>query len=176
LSQSGVKIEHCSRCPQVFIEAEYAPLNDLTDVRLIIDLGANIGLSSVYFLNVFPGASVIAVEPDAANFDLLKRNIKPYGNRAKAIHAGIWSHPARLTINTAPYRDGREWSKQVVECDAVTKDSIDGVDIPTLLKYSGHNEISLLKIDIEGAEAVIFATNYSWLPRVGAIAIELHDD
>ena len=161
---------------QVFVETEYAPLNHLTEVRLIIDLGANIGLSSAYFLNMFPDASVIAVEPDPANFALLKRNMKPYGSRVKAIHAGIWSHPARLTINDAPYRDGRAWTKQVVECDAITKDYIHGVDIPTLLKCSGHDEISLLKIDIEGAEAVIFATNYSWITRVGAIAIELHDD
>jgi hypothetical protein len=37
-------------------------------------------------------------------------------------------------------------------------------------------EIDLLKIDIEGAEAELFSTNYeSWLPKTRVIVIELHD-
>jgi hypothetical protein len=51
------------------------------------------------------------------------------------------------------------------------------VDIATLLEGSGHQRISLLKVDVEVAEAVIFAEDFqSWLDKVDAIAIELHDD
>jgi FkbM family methyltransferase len=162
---------------QIFIEAEYACLNELVDIRLIVDLGANVGYSSAYFLSHFPEAQVIAVEPDPTNFALLERNMSPYGNRVRTVHAGIWSHPTRLVIRNTPYRDGGEWTRQVQECGATEKGDIEGVDLDTLLKRSGHERISLLKIDIEGAEAVIFAQNYkSWIDKVSTIVIELHDD
>ncbi len=53
-----------------------------------------------------------------------------------------------------------------------------GIDIGTLLDRSRHERISLLKIDIEGAEAMIFADDRCrlWLDRVDNLVIELHDD
>ena len=45
------------------------------------------------------------------------------------------------------------------------------------LQAVGQERISILKVDVEGAEAVIFSENYkSWREKVDAIAIELHDD
>jgi FkbM family methyltransferase len=162
---------------QVFVEAEYECLHELADVRLIMDLGANMGCSSAYFLNRFPRAQVIAVEPAAENFALLERNMAPYRGRVRTLHAGVWSHRARLAIRDAPYRDGGEWTRQVRECGAAERGDVDGVDIATLLQESGHDRISLLKIDIEGAEAIIFASGCEpWIDKVDAIAIELHDD
>jgi FkbM family methyltransferase len=164
---------------QVFVKMGYAALSELKNVKLIMDLGANVGFASAYFLTQFPEANVVAVEPDAGNFAQLERNMAPYGSRVRCCHAGVWSHPSRLTIHNIPYRDGREWCKQVLECDISDKGDIgiDGIDISTLLKWSGYDHISLLKMDIEGAEAVIFSGNYtSWIDKVSTIAIELHDD
>src|SRR6476620_11843470 len=48
------------------------------EVNNIIDLGANIGLASLYFLNKCPHARVVAVEPDPSNFELLSRNLQPF--------------------------------------------------------------------------------------------------
>ncbi len=51
------------------------------------------------------------------------------------------------------------------------------LDISSLISGSGHDRISILKIDIEGAEAVLFRENYElWLGFVDHIVIELHDD
>ena len=162
---------------QIFIEREYACLDDLIDVRLVMDCGANVGYSSVYFLSQHPGCQVVAVEPDSGNFAVLQRNLAPYPDRAKLIQAGVWSHATRLAVSQDRYRDGREWSKQVRECGPNEAADIEGVEIGTLLAASGHERISLLKMDIEGAEAVVFSGNcQSWLNKVDAIAIELHDD
>lgn len=162
---------------QIYIFREYACLEDLPDVRLVIDCGANVGYSSAYFLSVFPQAVVIAIEPDPGNFSMLQRNLSRYGARATCIQAGVWSQPAQLVLSPVPYSDGREWSRQVRVCAPGESSEFEGVDIGTLLARSGHQHISLLKVDVEGAEAVIFAENFqSWLDHVDAIAIELHDD
>ena len=162
---------------QIFIGREYDGLRDLPDVRLIVDCGANVGYSSAYFLSCFPRCEVIALEPDPGNFALLQQNLRPYGRRATAVRAGVWSHATRLALVKQPYRGGGAWTRQVEECAPGEPESIEGIDIGSLLARSGHERISLLKVDIEGAEAVVFARNCeSWLRCVDAIAIELHDD
>jgi FkbM family methyltransferase len=158
---------------QIFIEKEFDNLN-VSDGALIIDLGANVGYSSAYFLTRFARSPVIAVEPDPHNFRMLLRNVAPYGARVIPIHAGAWSHSTKLSIRDIHYRDGADWTRQVQED---SEGEIDAIDITSLLKLSHHTTIGLLKMDIEGAEAVVFRDNYSaWLDRVEQIAIELHDD
>src|SRR5258706_3177797 len=51
-------------------------MNLPTDAN-ILDLGANIGLASLYFASLFPASKILAVEPDAANCNLLERNCAP---------------------------------------------------------------------------------------------------
>jgi hypothetical protein len=46
----------------------------------IIDAGANIGLSSVFFTNKFPLAKIISFEPEKNNFKKLILNTKKYKN------------------------------------------------------------------------------------------------
>jgi FkbM family methyltransferase len=160
----------------IFIAGEYAGLAGLTDVRLVLDCGANVGYTAAYFLSRFPHCHVVAVEPDPGNCALLTRNLATYGDRASVLRAAIWSHPARLTLAPDRYRDGRDWARQVRLAAPDEPVDFDGVDIGSLLAASGHDRISLLKMDVEGAEAVIFAGNTQWLDQVDAIAIELHDD
>ncbi|WP_017654007.1 FkbM family methyltransferase [Fortiea contorta] len=162
---------------QIFIETEYSCLDNLSDVDLVIDCGANVGYSSAYFLTRFPKCKVICVEPDLSNFTLLEKNLAPYKERVKLIRSGIWSHTADLKILETPYRDGREWTVQVRECNQGEVPEMRATDVGTLLKESGQNRISILKMDVEGAEAVVFSKNYeSWLSCVDNMVIELHDD
>jgi FkbM family methyltransferase len=161
---------------QVFVQRDYACLDHLAEARLILDCGANVGYSSAYFLSRFPRAEVIAVEPDPGNFELLERNLAPYGGAARALRSAVWSHPARLTLAASAYRGGGEWARQVREC-LPGEPGFDAVDIGGLLAGSGHDRISLLKIDIEGAEGVVFAADVGpWIERVDHLVIELHDD
>src|ERR1700733_11933508 len=70
-------------------------LNGLYDCQLrespevIFDLGANIGLSTVYYANKFPTAKIIAVEPDPSNFALLEKNCEPYRN-VTLVQGAVW--------------------------------------------------------------------------------------
>lgn len=162
---------------QIFIELEYSCLKHVKDANLIVDCGANIGCSSAYFLSRFKSSRLVAVEPDPGNFEQLKLNMKPYGDRCTAINSGLWSHATRLKMATPTFRDGQEWSRQVEECAGTVPNSFGAIDVGTLLRKSGKSRIDILKIDIEGAEAVVFSRNFEhWLDRVDNLVVELHDD
>lgn len=162
---------------QIFVAREFACLDDLPEPALIIDCGAYVGYASAYLLSRFPRSELIAVEPDPENYRLLTRNLAPFGRRASTLRAALWSHPADLKISEATYRDGREWSRQVRACAPGEPGDLSAVDVAGLLRQSGRDRIAILKIDIEGAEAVVFSENYrEWIDRVDVLAIELHDD
>lgn len=162
---------------QVFARLEYSCVDDMSGVSLIIDCGANVGYSSAYFLSRFPNVKLIAVEPDPGNFKILQRNLEPFGPRVKLIQSGIWSHSCGLVISKERYADGREWAIQVRETKPGETPQMTAVDIETLLRESGESRISILKIDIERAEAIVFASNFeSWIDKVDNLVIELHDE
>jgi len=162
---------------QVFENREYSCLDDVHEAYLIIDCGANVGYSSAYFLSRFPESYVIAVEPDEANFSLLKTNVAAYGSRCRAICSAVWSHPVGLVMSEMPFGDGREWARTVRTPRDGETPTMKGVDIGTLLNDSGYDRISILKIDIEGAESIIFSSNYeSWIGKVDNLVIEIHGD
>jgi len=163
---------------QTFVSEPYACLDALPEVEFIVDCGANVGFASAFLLSQFPRASLYAIEPDPGNFELLERNLAPYGSRVRTELAGVWSHNARLKIEERPYRGGGAWARQVRECAAGEASDIEAIDIPTVMARNSRERISILKMDIEGSECVVFsAPNVgSWLPSVDCLAVELHDD
>lgn len=157
---------------QVFLGLEYACVPDAAP-EFILDCGANVGYAAAYFLTRFPRAELIAVEPDPGNFKVLSRNLAPYGRRARAIHGAVWSHATRLSMAAPNYRDGEEWARQVCEGG----DEVAAYSVADLLRVAGWDHADLLKMDIEGAEAVVFGSGTeTWINRVGTMVVELHDD
>jgi FkbM family methyltransferase len=157
---------------QVLVFDEYRCISGLQSPTLIIDLGANVGYSTAYFLSQFKGCAVIAVEPDPGNFGELQKNVAPYGVRATTIKAAAWPRLERIGLEHRG--QGREWSTRV---KPATDGTVQAVTVPELLKASGHERIALLKIDIEGAEIDLFKSGTSeWLGKVDNMVIELHSD
>jgi FkbM family methyltransferase len=163
---------------QIFKETQYACVAGVQSPRVIFDLGANVGYASAYFLSRFPAAEVMAVEPDPGNYEICCKNLSPYGPRARVILGAVWSHRRKLVLLRGAYRDGREWTTQVLATDnpddAAT---VDAWDIPSLLKLAGHNHIDILKVDIERSDVELFSNgSRQWLPNVRNMCIELHDE
>jgi FkbM family methyltransferase len=162
---------------QLFIRHEYGPVCDqLQDAKFILDLGANVGYASAIFASRYPSARILAVEPDPGNYRLCVQNLEPYGNRVKTLLGAVWANRSRLALARGTYCDGREWATQVVETQDSNNAEVEAWDVSSLLDMAQQKEADLLKIDIEGSEAEVFASNTAtWLPRVRNICIELHD-
>jgi FkbM family methyltransferase len=166
---------------QVFIDAEYSPLLGLANVNTVVDCGANVGYSAAWFLSAFPTCEIIALEPERSNYEALQRNLAPFGDRAKCLQAAVWSESTSLELQRRDIREGHEWSWQVRKASAsrgAESASVPAFSVSDLLLRFSLRRVSILKMDIEGAEAVIFSAMSvrEWLGQVDAIAIELHDN
>lgn len=162
---------------------EYAPLGGYLDGNreiLFLDLGANIGAASRYFLDTFPTARVVAVEPSSANIAMCRLNLAPYGDRARLIEAAVWNRTTRLVFDRRTTQPGTEAGITLREPapGEEAADSVSAVDIATLLaenRGSSQSQVAV-KIDVEGSEEAIFrGPSLPWLDEVCCIAIELHD-
>jgi FkbM family methyltransferase len=163
---------------QILAREEYGPVSALPDIRLIVDCGANIGVSSYYFLHRYPAARLIAIEPDAQNCALCRQNLRPFGDRVVVMQAALWPERRALRITPSSRRLG-SWGLRVepvaVEESALAE--VDGLTIPDILaRAHEQGPIDLIKIDVEGAETELFRTSPAWLASIRNIAIELHGD
>lgn len=155
----------------IFTESQYK-IHFNFNPKYIFDLGANIGLASVYFKNRFPDATIFAVEPDVSNFEMLLKNTKLYNN-IQCLKYAIWYKHATLEL----FDPGEgHWSFVTKENDSVAQNTVEAKTIDLLMAELNVPHIDILKIDIEGAEKYIFEDGFDkWLPKVRCIIIELHD-
>jgi FkbM family methyltransferase len=157
---------------QIFIDQEFAPIRAL-NVATVVDLGANAGLASVWLLNVFPRARVVAIEANPVNYPSLEANLRPYGDRAIVMKAGVWWRQAPLAL--VPGRDEGDASVREADTGDSPSTVIDGWDIPALMAHTGFPSIDLLKMDVEGTEVELFLNHAErWLPHVRNLSVELH--
>jgi FkbM family methyltransferase len=135
----------------------------------LVDLGANIGIASVYLANRYHFDRVLAVEPDAGNAAIARDNLNRNGIRGQVVEAAVGGD------------DGFASFAQDVRTSTLGRIAGAGrqvrlVSMPTLLdQLPAGTRVDVLKIDVEGSEAAIFAAeDLAWLDRVGLIVAELH--
>ena len=134
----------------------------------IVDVGAHIGMASVLFAQRYPKARIVAVEPEAANFSSLVRNVSPYRN-IFPIQAALWKEDGEVRLDRSTVHP-----KGAFAISEGGDQRVRGLTMDTLMKEMDLNEIDFLKVDIEGAEKEVFQ-DCAWIRNVRVIAIELHD-
>jgi len=156
---------------QIFDDREYEVKFDF-EPKVIVDCGANVGLTSVYLKNRYPDATIIAVEPERGNYEQLVKNTAAYPD-IHCLHAGIWNKTAYLKIKDVGLGN---WGFITEEVDQEGEDTVKAISINKIMEQFGLDKIDVLKIDIESSEKELFEKNYElWVPRVNVIIMELHD-
>ena len=153
---------------EVFLKEVYRPVVQVLGAcRTMIDLGANIGLASVY-LSAHLGCRGVCVEPNPDTFDVLRKNLANSG--MTLLQAAAWNSAASLSVAC----DDAHYSMATVRPES--GGAVRGLSVPQIIARAGFQTVDLLKVDIEGAEAEIFRGDLSWLAAIRAIAIEFHGD
>jgi len=155
----------------LFDEYDFDFPNFIQNPKLIIDAGANIGLSAIFFANKFPNAKIIALEPEPENIKQFKANTKNYPN-ITLIEGALWKSNSFLKIEDIGLGEAGFIVKEVTN---KTSNSIESFSLDKILQNTDFNEIDFLKIDIEGSEKEVFENAETWLPKVKSFSIELHD-
>lgn len=133
---------------------------------VIIDAGANIGAASLWFHQRYPEAVVIAIEPDSANVEILRKNAAD--KNIRVLDAAIGGEEGFVSLHNdydaswAVQTSRAESGLRIVTVDQALRDVPDG-------------ELFIVKVDIEGFESDLFASNTGWIDQAFVIYVEPHD-
>lgn len=137
--------------------------------RNLIDLGANIGSTSVWLARSFGADHVVAVEPDPGNAELARINLRRNGVSALVVEAAVGAREGSVRFARSENSTLGRVGSDGIEVPVVTPQSL-------LERFPGGERIGLLKMDVEGAEGELFDGDLSWLERVDCLVAELHAD
>jgi FkbM family methyltransferase len=167
---------------EIWFENSYFPSNFYTPQSedVIVDVGANIGIFTIQAAQINPKARIAAFEPFPENFECLSRNIINFGLKNVALHTHAVSsnYEQGLIVETGDRSldhqliKESEKTSEMVKCTLVNVIPLEGI-----FDIIDTEKISLLKVDIEGAEQDVFeSTSENTLNRIDRIAIEYHDN
>jgi FkbM family methyltransferase len=147
------------------------------EVRIIVDIGANVGASVLFWKYLYPNSTIYAFEPEPLNFSMLKKNTENLSNvyifnealgdksgSIEMIHSPDFANSGGWSI----YQRGAKGGEQRVSVPI----KISGDRLTEL----GIEDIDVLKVDTEGAEKMIIHGLGDLLSRVGYLCGELHGE
>jgi FkbM family methyltransferase len=136
--------------------------------QLIIDIGANVGYSVVYFADKYPHANIIAFEPHPAHFVSLEQHLKINGlsDRVRVEKIAVSNCNTEMFLTDLGCRstlveDGDSDCLSVKVCDFFT--------------WIGTQKVDLLKMDIEGGEYAILNDARFTTVDIPTIVMEWHN-
>lgn len=154
----------------IFINHVYGFDAQRPDPR-ILDCGANIGMSVLYFKHRYPEARIVGFEPDPTILTFLEENIKRNGlTGVEVVNAALASEPGTITLNSdggaashlESYKpdDDATWQTFEVPCVRLS----DYLDEP----------VDFMKMNIEGAEYEVLSECEPRLSQIREMNIEYH--
>lgn len=135
---------------------------------LIVDCGANIGLSACFFAQEFSEAEIIAIEPNRENFLAASIHTQNLDN-VKLLNAAVGSHDGYVGII-----DNEADSNAFQVSEGSENAKIKMLGLNKLLETTDAIPF-LIKIDIEGFEKDLFSEHTEWFDQFKVAIVEIHD-
>lgn len=145
--------------------------------RVILDLGANIGVFTLYAARCAPEARVFSLEPFPSTFTRLVANIHAHrlDGRVKCLNFAATGTDGPRVIPDAAVPSQRRALASSTNGKSGTE--VQGKTLTALLDENHLPRVDLLKMDIEGSEyEVLLSTPPAVLARIRRIAMEYHGD
>ncbi|MEP7353917.1 MAG: FkbM family methyltransferase [Acidobacteriota bacterium] len=171
---------------EVFLERIYdgfaEQLSASRSPAVLVDLGANIGLSAIALARKLNLSHVVAVEPDRENYRVLSSNLDQFGQGAdnrrptcRAIQA--FAGAERGFAQVVDSGNGA-WGLRMgtTAVSAHHSNSVQVLPLNDLVPPSAPGTKTIVKCDIEGAESGLFRRILHWDHAVDFMILELHTE
>ena len=162
------------------IEAEVASAKADGLIPLIVDVGANIGLSVLFFAREYPSTHILAIEPSPENCDLISRNtgnIDP--TRIKIVQAALASgnSPGEIFLDISSGNNAFRTFRASSNSGGTKQISVPAMGLSGVMTNieDGNYKPLILKVDVEGAESEIFRDESGEANIFSLIILEPHD-
>jgi len=168
--EGGVAKVICREVAQV-----YAPnLIDFQPGDVVLDIGAHVGIVSIYLAKQWPGLRIYAYEPVLRNFQKLLRNIWANDVQNVKAHPLAVSSDGRALILTANLHQNSGGATAFAVKSDGTRFTAESLTLAQIFVNNNINRCRLLKLDCEGAEHEILNGNPQILDRVDYLCGEFH--
>jgi FkbM family methyltransferase len=156
---------------EIFIEGAYSRWLDAIprEADVLLDLGANVGLSAIYLARRLPVTSIIAVEPDPGNFAMLRENLRLSGLESRSTAVQAFAGAERGFAQIQDSGNGA-WGMRM------GRRAESGIPVYPLEDLARSGSPMVVKCDIEGAERGLFSGIRAWAHLVRFVILELHTE
>jgi FkbM family methyltransferase len=150
---------------EIFRQEMYA-FHTSTSIPYIVDGGANIGLTTLYFKRLYPRSEIVAFEADQRIFSILERNIR------RCAYSDVTLVPCALAATEGPKQFVNEgsYAGRLARKD----DAADGLTNTVRLRPYLNRHVDMLKLNIEGAETEVIQDCADLLCNVDNLVLEYH--
>ena len=121
--------------------------------KIIIDVGANIGATALYFYSYFPDSHIYCYEPSPINYKYLKENTKHFDN-INTFPYGLFDRACKMPLYFGKDQCAQDSIIKNNETSA-TNETVTLVKVSEEMIFKSASKISILKIDTEGCEIPI---------------------
>jgi FkbM family methyltransferase len=153
----------------------YVHLKFVADVRVVMDIGANVGAAAVYFSLLYPEARIFSFEPAAAPYELLRANTRDRDN-VRTYNFGLFSSDRD---DVQLYSGAVDSGTASVGSSNLTIAESETVRLRSVADWLTENSITridVLKIDTEGCEVPIMRAMRDLIPTIKVVYLEYHSE
>lgn len=157
---------------------------DVAHFKTVIDIGAHIGLFSVFLGYLNPKCRILCFEMDENNYENLKKNIKncnlknvfPFNcavsEKSELIDYYSGRGSSEFSIKKISFSD----EKPLIDEDKKSVNQIRSITLNDIIEKNNLDSIDFLKIDCEGAEyEIIYSTSEDNMKKIKQMGGEYHE-
>ena len=141
---------------------------------VVLDVGANVGLFSIWLSRCAPGVRVAAFEPFPENYSTLVANLAGWSHRVTPYNVAVGRSTGRGQMLAA---GERSLDHRLAAGESISAPTVTVMSLYDAIQLTQAASIDLLKLDVEGAELdILEGTSTETMRRIRRLAIEYHDN
>lgn len=146
------------------------------ECETILDIGANCGLFSLLARERYPASTIFAFEPSESLIHILQSNLKNRNVEIVPMAVGNVDGKVDFFINPASQQTNsmmQDYVTNYSSSGAVSRHTVPCVKLDTFVKRHKVKRIDIIKIDVQGAEKMVFDGGKNTIMKAKYLLVEI---